>query len=64
MTKRRKLDLVAQMEISQMAGVKASTVGVWVTRGLLPEPVAHLACGRIWLRSDIAAWLEKRNASE
>ena len=56
----RKLDLVAQMEIAKMAGVPSSTVGVWVTRGLLPEPAAHLACGRIWRRSDIVRWLAKR----
>lgn len=59
--KRKKLDLVAQGEVAEMAGVKSSTVGVWVTRGLLPEPVAHLRCGRIWMRADIVAWLKRRS---
>lgn len=54
------LDLVGQAEVAAMAGTKSSTVGTWVTRGLLPEPVAKLACGRIWLKSDIKAWLKRR----
>lgn len=55
-----RLDLVGQAEIAEMAGTKSSTVGVWVTRGLLPAPVAQLKCGRVWLRSDIEAWLKRR----
>jgi hypothetical protein len=55
-----KLDLVGQAEVAKLAGVKSSTVGVWVTRGLLPEPVAKLACGRIWATSDIKLWLKHR----
>lgn len=54
------LDLVGQAEVAQMAGSKSSTIGVWVTRGKLPEPVATLACGRIWRKSDIEAWLKHR----
>jgi predicted DNA-binding transcriptional regulator AlpA len=52
--------MVGQAEVAEMAGTKSSTVGVWVTRGKLPEPVAALACGKIWLRSDIEAWLKTR----
>ena len=54
------LDLVGQAEIGEMVGVKSSTIGVWVTRGKLPEPVATLACGRVWLRGDVEAGLKTR----
>lgn len=54
------LQLVGQYEIAEMVGEKSSTVGVWMTRGLLPEPVAKLACGRVWLRSDVEAWIKQR----
>jgi predicted DNA-binding transcriptional regulator AlpA len=54
------LDLVGQAEVATMAGVKSSTVGVWVSRGQLPEPVAKLACGRVWAKGDIEAWLKSR----
>ena len=53
-------DLVGQAEVAAMAGTKSSTVGVWVSRGKLPEPVATLACGRIWLKRDIEVWLKSR----
>lgn len=54
------INLVGQAEVAGMAGTKSSTVGVWMSRGKLPEPVATLACGRVWLRSDIEAWLKNR----
>ena len=52
------LDLVGATEIGAMAGVGANVVGTWVSRGKLPEPVAVLAMGRVWLKSDIKAWLK------
>ena len=55
-----KQSLMGQAEIAALVGTKSSTVGTWVTRGLLPEPVAHLACGRIWARADIEAWAKAR----
>jgi hypothetical protein len=56
----KKIELVGQAEVAVMAGVKSSTVGVWVGRGKLPAPAAELACGRIWLKADIEAWLKRR----
>jgi len=53
-----RVDLVGATEIGTMAGVGANIVGTWVTRGKLPEPVATLAMGRVWLKSDIQAWLK------
>jgi prophage regulatory protein len=52
-------ELVGQMEIGRMVGFKSSTVGVWVGRGKLPPPVAELACGRVWRKSDIEAWIRR-----
>lgn len=54
------LQLLGQAEVATLAGVQSSTVGVWVTRGKLPPPIAELACGRIWLKSDIDDWLARR----
>lgn len=55
-----RLQLMGQAEIGEAVGEKSSTVGVWVTRGQLPEPVAQLACGRVWLKADIDAWIKTR----
>lgn len=56
-------ELVGQTEIAAMLGVPANTVGVWIGRGKLPPPVATLACGRIWRRSEIVAWQKRREKS-
>ena len=57
---RTKPDLVGQKEIAAMAKMNPSTLGVYISRGKLPEPVAVLACGRIWNRADIASWIKAR----
>ena len=55
-----KHELVGTAELAAMAGVKANTVNQWRKRGKLPEPVAVLAQGSVWTKSDIEAWLQSR----
>jgi predicted DNA-binding transcriptional regulator AlpA len=54
------LVLVGIAEIARLAGVEKNTVYVWYRRGLMPEPLAQLSCGRIWSKHDIDAWLAGR----
>lgn len=58
----RKTALVGNTEIAEMVGVDRGLIGQWVARGKLPVPIAHLACGRIWLKSDIEKWIKERAA--
>ena len=57
---RTKLDLVGTKEFASMAGLDTATIATYATRGTLPEPVAALACGRIWNRTDVEGWIKKR----
>lgn len=53
------LDLVGTTEIAEMAGVRKNVIVNWIARySSFPDPIVTLACGRIWHRSDVAAWLE------
>lgn len=50
--------LVGLAEIAKMAGVQRETVQAWTERhASFPVPAETLAMGRVWWRSDIAAWL-------
>lgn len=60
----RKLELVGISEIAEMAGISRNTLAQRVKRGKLPEPVAVLKAGKIWLRSDIEAWLSAGAAKD
>jgi hypothetical protein len=42
--------------IAQLLGISKQAVQSLDKRGKLPEPVAELAIGRIWLADDIEAW--------
>lgn len=55
-----KLDLVGLAEVVEMTGINRSTVKAYKQRGQMPEPVAELAGGTIWLRSDIERWARER----
>lgn len=53
------LDIVGLMEVSEMTGIGSNTLGVWLHRGILPEPDVRLSCGPIWHRSTITRWRRK-----
>jgi len=48
-------------ELEQVLGLSRKRVSELVNRsGDFPEPVAKLAVGRLWLRSEVAAWNKAR----
>lgn len=49
-------ELVSSKEVAEMLGVKHTTVHRYRQREELPEPYVVLACGPIWLRSQIDHW--------
>lgn len=54
-------DLVGIQEIAEMAGVTRAAVANWRTRFKeFPAPVADLASGPVFQRSDVRRWLKKR----
>ena len=61
-TVRPVLDLVGGAEVAQLLGVSRQRVHEIVrTAADFPEPVAELAAGRIWQRSDVEAWMAARD---
>lgn len=53
------LDLVGTKEIAEMLSVTKQRVSDLSRSDKFPEPVAHLAVGRIWTRSSIGHFLEE-----
>lgn len=52
------MELVGTSEIAELAGTSRSAVSNWVSRDpSFPQPVADLACGQIWAKTDIETWL-------
>lgn len=49
----QKLDLVGTAEAAKILDVERPRIAKWRRLGLLPEPVAEVASGPIWLRSQI-----------
>lgn len=61
---RADIELVAMREIAELLGVSNQRVwqlyhdtkAVYGDREPFPEPIAHLRCGRIWLRDEVEDW--------
>jgi hypothetical protein len=58
--RRRKLPLVGTAEAAEILGVERPRIGRWKKSGVLPEPVAEVAAGPIWYRSQIEGVREER----
>jgi predicted DNA-binding transcriptional regulator AlpA len=52
--------LVGVAEAASLLGWDRRRIFTYLSRGSFPEPVAALASGRVWLRSDIEAFAETR----
>jgi len=50
------MDLVGLAEIVDLLGVSRSYASQLVNRKGFPDPVADLATGRIWRRTDVEQW--------
>jgi hypothetical protein len=53
----RPLDIVGLHEVTVITGVRPNTLSAWMRRGHIPAPDARLACGPVWRRSTITAWV-------
>lgn len=51
-------DIMGLSEVSDMIGKSKQYVKTYIDRGQFPEPVKVLACGSIWLRGQIQAWMD------
>lgn len=52
--------LVGVTEAAALLGWDRRRVATYVDRGAFPEPVAHLASGRVWRRADVESFAERR----
>ena len=52
--------LVGVAEAATLLGWDRRRIFTYLSRGSFPEPVAGLASGRVWLRSDIEAFAQTR----
>ena len=53
-------DLVGAQEAAALLGVSRQRVHALATsRADFPKPIATLASGRVWLRTDIANWADE-----
>ncbi len=57
--RKRKIDLVGIKEAAELIGWSRQKTSVYYRRGLLPLPVAQLACGPIWCRSDMVEFAHR-----
>lgn len=49
-------ELLGVAEAAKLLGWDRRRVITYVDRGAFPDPVAHLASGRVWRRSDVEAF--------
>ena len=52
--------LVGVAEAAALLGWDKRRIFTYISRGRFPEPVAMLASGRVWLRSDVEAYSRQR----
>lgn len=51
-----RIDLVSTGDIAKMLVLSKQRVDQLARAGKMPEPVAIVSSGRVWLRDDIEAW--------
>ena len=56
-------DLLGVHEVAALTGRARETIHTHRRRGNFPPPLVELACGPIWLRSDIQRWIESKRAA-
>lgn len=49
-------ELLGVAEAARLLGWDRRRIVTYVDRGVFPEPVAHLASGRVWRRADVEAF--------
>jgi len=53
------LELAGAQEIAKMLGVSRQCVHIISRRKGFPDPVAVLAMGSVWLKSDVDRWIQE-----
>jgi predicted DNA-binding transcriptional regulator AlpA len=53
-------DLVGVAEAAAILGWDKRRVFTYISRGSFPEPVVHLASGRVWRKTDVEAYARER----
>lgn len=53
------IDLVAAGDIVEMLGISKQRVDQLARAGKMPEPVAVVSSGRVWLRDEIEQWAKE-----
>ena len=56
-------ELVGVAEAAALLGWDKRRVFTYISRGSFPEPVAMLASGRVWRRSDVEAYARSRRST-
>lgn len=56
--------LMSRPEIADLLGVSDARVRQLDSAGQLPEPVAELRVGRVWLAEDVEAWARETGRSK
>lgn len=56
-------EIVGITEIATMLDKPTMTVTNYRRHGKLPEPLAELACGPVWLKREIELWAEWQDAA-
>lgn len=57
-------ELLGVAEAARLLGWDRRRVITYVDRGAFPDPVAHLASGRVWRRADVEAFGATRRAAK
>jgi len=55
-------ELIGSQEAVEITGMKRTTFNMARVRGQAPEPIAELACGPIWTKTQIEEWAAARYA--
>ena len=53
-------NVVGVTEAARLLGWDRRRVATYVERGAFPDPIAHLASGRVWRRADVEAFATSR----
>lgn len=56
-------ELVGVTEAAALLGWDRRRVATYIERGTFPEPLAHLASGRVWRRADVESFMAARRKS-
>lgn len=57
------IEMISRKQLGELLGLKSWTLSKWQREGYLPKPVKLSRKTLRWRVSDIAKWIEERNAA-